>query len=82
MKEETIVISKFKATCLSVLKRVKQTGQPVLVTRRGEPIALIEPPPQPEKRESWLGMFRSRGTIRGDILSPALSSSEWEVLGQ
>ena len=82
MKEETIVISKFKATCLSVLKRVKQTGQPVLVTRRGEPIALIEPPPQPEKRESWLGMFRSRGTIRGDIISPALSSSEGEVLGQ
>ena len=82
MKEETIVISKFKATCLSVLKRVKQTGQPVLVTRRGEPIALIEPPPKPEKRESWLGMFRSRGTIRGDIISPALSSREWEVLGQ
>ncbi|MDO9515430.1 MAG: type II toxin-antitoxin system Phd/YefM family antitoxin [Syntrophales bacterium] len=82
MKEETIVISKFKATCLAVLNRVKQTGQPVLVTRRGEPIAIIEPPPQPERCESWLGMFRSRGTITGDIISPALSSHEWEVLEQ
>ncbi|MEA1936010.1 MAG: type II toxin-antitoxin system prevent-host-death family antitoxin [Thermodesulfobacteriota bacterium] len=82
MKEETIAISKFKATCLAVLNRVKQTGKPVLVTRRGEPIALIEPPPQPKRRESWLGMFRSRGTITGDIVSPALSSSEWEALGQ
>jgi len=82
MEEETIVISKFKATCLAVLSKVKQTGQPVLVTRRGEPIALIEPPPQPEKRESWLGMFSSRGTITGDIISPALNSREWEVLEQ
>ncbi len=52
MQEETIMISKFKATCLAVLNKVKQTGQPVLVTRRGEPIALIEPPPQPERYES------------------------------
>ncbi len=82
MKEETIMISKFKATCLAVLNKVKQTGQPVLVTRRGEPIALIEPPPQPERYESWLGTFSSRGAITGDIISPALSSREWEVLGQ
>ncbi|MDO9529441.1 MAG: type II toxin-antitoxin system prevent-host-death family antitoxin [Syntrophales bacterium] len=82
MKEETIAISKFKATCLAVLNKVKQTGQPVLVTRRGEPIALIEPPPKPQMRESWLGMFRSRGTITGDIVSPAVSSREWEALGQ
>ena len=82
MKEKTIMISKFKATCLAVLDRVKQTGQPILVTRRGEPIALIEPPPQPEKCKSWLGMFSSRGRITGDIISPALSSDEWEVLEQ
>jgi len=82
MKEETIVISKFKASCLAVLKKVKKTGQPILVTRRGEPMALIQPPPPPEKLESWLGRFRSRGTITGDILSPATNSHEWEVLDQ
>jgi len=82
VKEDTIMISKFKATCLAVLDRVKQTRQPILVTRRGEPIALIEPPPQPEKRKSWLGMFSSRGRITGDIISPALDSGEWEVLDQ
>ena len=81
-EEETIVISKFKATCLAVLDRVKKTGKPVLVTRRGEPIAIIEPPPPPEKRESWLGMFRSRGTITGDIIAPAIDEAEWEVLKQ
>lgn len=82
MEENTIMISKFKATCLAVLERVRKTGQPVLVTRRGEPVALIEPPPKPEKRMSWLGMFSSRGKIAGDIVSPALESGEWEVLEQ
>jgi len=43
---QEIAISKFKATCLAVLKRVRETGEPVLVTRFGQPIARIEPPAQ------------------------------------
>jgi len=80
MEQKTIMISHFKATCLSVLDRVKKTGQPILVTRRGEPIALIEPPPQQKSSKSWMGMFSSRGRIAGDIISPALNSGKWEVL--
>ena len=82
MAQETIMISKFKATCLAVLDRVKKTGQPILVTRRGEPIALIEPPPQQKSPKSWMGMFSSRGKITGDIISPALNPEKWEVLDQ
>ena len=41
MKE--IAISKFKATCLAVLERVRKTGEPILVTRFGHPVAEITP---------------------------------------
>lgn len=41
---EQIEISKFKATCLAVLDRVAQTREPILITRRGTPIAKIVPP--------------------------------------
>ncbi len=75
---EVISILQFKATCLAVLDKVKRTGKPVLVTRRGIPIAMIEPPPPPEKKESWLGAFKSTGKIVGDIVSPALDEAEWE----
>jgi prevent-host-death family protein len=78
--KETITISQFKATCLAVLDKVKRTGQPVLVTRRGKPIAIIDPPPLPKLKASWLGSFASKGKITGDIVSPALPESEWEVL--
>jgi prevent-host-death family protein len=42
MPKDTIPISAFKARCLAVLKRVKQTGRPIVVTRFGEPVAEIE----------------------------------------
>ena len=45
MEPEEITISRFKATCLAVLAKVKRTGKPILVTRKGEPIAQVMPPP-------------------------------------
>lgn len=77
---ETIAISKFKATCLAVLERVRRTGEPVLVTRYGEPVAEVSPPPTPARPKNWLGSLRDRGEILGDIVSPATSEDEWDVL--
>ena len=80
MESETVSISKFKATCLALLDKVKRTGQPLLVTKRGEPMALVTPPPKPEKPTSWLGTFVSTGNIIGDIVSPALDENDWETM--
>ena len=41
---EEIAISKFKATCLAVLERVRKTGEPVRVTRFGQVVAEVVPP--------------------------------------
>ena len=82
MDVEVISISKFKATCLSLLTRVKQTGKSILVTRRGEPIALVQPPPSPRRPESWIGAFRSEGEIVGDVISPAVDEDQWEILAK
>jgi len=78
--DETIPISKFKATCLSLLGQVKRTGKSILVTRKGEPIALVTPPPPPPKPKSWLGSMRGSVTIEGDIISPAADEKDWEAL--
>ncbi len=77
---ETIAISKFKTTCLAQLDSVHKTGRPLLITRRGEPIAQILPPPVAKKKQSWLGSFRKTGSIKGDIVSPATDIENWEVL--
>ena len=81
-EQETIAISEFKATCFKVLERVKKTGNAVLVTKRGDPIAVVTPPPLPQKKTSWLGMYQNQGKIIGDIVNPVINDSHWEVLSE
>jgi antitoxin (DNA-binding transcriptional repressor) of toxin-antitoxin stability system len=76
MKE--IAISKFKATCLAVLERVRKTRQPVVVTRFGQPIAQISPP-EVAKRVPRLGGGAGSMEILGDIVSPIGDESDWEA---
>jgi len=82
MEDEITVlsISEFKATCLKVLEQVRSTREPVMITKRGEPVAYVTPPPLPSTPEIWLGMLRGQGTISGDIVSPASALEDWEVL--
>lgn len=76
---QEIAISKFKATCLAVLEQVKKTGEPVLVTRFGHPVARIEPPvPQSAKRIK-LGTGAGSFEIIGDIVGPISDISDWEA---
>ena len=77
---ETIAISRFKATCLSLLDRVCKTGEPILVTRRGTPIAQVLPPPRPEAvTKSAFGCMRGTTRQLGDIIAP-VAEEDWEVL--
>ncbi len=76
---EEIAISKFKATCLAVLEKVRTTGKPVLVTRFGEPVAEVVPP-RAAKPKQWVGSLASTGQVTGDIVSPASDEDDWEAL--
>lgn len=77
---ETMPVSKFKATCLAVLDRVRKTGRPLLVTKRGVPLAQVVPPPRPESPDNDAFGSMAEGTEEiGDILEP-LSVEDWEAL--
>lgn len=76
---EKIAISKFKATCLAVLERVGKTGQPVLVTRFGHPVARIEPPGSKAAALLKLGTMADTLEIVGDIVGPIGDESDWEA---
>ena len=74
---ETIAISHFKATCLKLLERVKNTGEPLVVTKKGVPIAMVAPPPATPRKSSF-GCMKDQITVIGDIVSP-LGTDDWEV---
>lgn len=49
---EMLPITKFKA-CLSILlDRVNRSGQTILLTKNGEPLAIMKPPPLKEVKKS------------------------------
>lgn len=77
-----MAISKFKAKCLAVLERVRQTKQPILITRFGEPVAEVVPPSLPPRSDDWIGSLRSTARIEGDIVSPVVDEKDWEALNE
>jgi prevent-host-death family protein len=68
----------FKATCLSVLDDVKSTGEPVVVTKHGKPVAKVVPI-EPQDDDIF-GFMAGRAKIIGDIVTPAVDPDEWETL--
>lgn len=76
---ETIAISKFKATCLAVLEKVRKTGEPILVTRFGHPVAEIAPPGGGLKPIRKFGTMAGTMKIVGDIVGPIGDQADWEA---
>src|SRR6516165_9843689 len=60
--------SEFKAKCLAIMDEVERTGQPVVITKKGKPVADLVP--HRASRPKALGLLKDRLFITGDIISP------------
>ena len=68
----------FKARCLKVMDDVYSTREPVVITKKGKPVAKLVPADgQPG---DIFGCLRGEVEIVGDIVSPAVPLEDWEVL--
>ena len=76
---DEIAVSKFKATCLAALARVRRTGRPLRVTRFGKPLADVVPAVPRPKGRAWLGAMKGRGRITGDLVAPVAPAEGWDV---
>jgi prevent-host-death family protein len=74
---KTMVISEFKAKCISVLKEAQRLKQPVLVTLRGRPLARVEPIIEQQPKRT-LGAMQGRMKVIGDIVH-ADTTDDWET---
>ena len=77
---DEIAVSKFKATCLAALNRVRRTGRPLRVTRFGKPLADVVPPQPAPREQGWLGAMAGRGRVTGDLVAPVSSDNDWDAL--
>jgi prevent-host-death family protein len=63
-----IPAGEFKARCLKLMDEVRATRRPVVITKRGKPVAKLVP--MDEETPSLFGRLRGTVTIHGDIISP------------
>ena len=59
----------FKAQCLKVMDRVKQTRKSVIITKRNVPVAKLVPLDE-EKDLSIVGLLEGTVQFEGDIIKP------------
>jgi prevent-host-death family protein len=58
----------FKAECLKLMDEVARSGQPVVITKHGKPVAQLAPVPAEPK--SLFGYMKNTVTITRDIVAP------------
>jgi len=74
---KTVILSTFKANCIALLREAQRTSEPIIVTRRGRPLARIEPVREPVPVRHF-GKQRGKMRIKGDIVH-ADFSGDWEA---
>lgn len=65
---KTVAATEFKAHCLALLEEVRQTRQPLLVTRHGRPVAEISP--YVAKNGNAENPLKGSILFQGDLIAP------------
>jgi prevent-host-death family protein len=68
MRKQTVGAAEFKARCLELMDHVAATGNAIVITKRGKPVARLAP--VAARRKSLVGALKGHVRITGDIIAP------------
>lgn len=80
MMPRTIGAAEFKASCLRLINEMNRDREPVVITRRGKPVAVLSPVEEPEKPRSIFGALRGSVLRYDDPFSPAADPNDWDAI--
>ena len=75
---KTMLVSDFKAKCIAVLKEVERSGEPVVITLRGRPMARVERFVDNAKGKR-LGVLKGHMRIRRNLVTTD-TTGDWDML--
>jgi prevent-host-death family protein len=75
----TMRAGEFKARCLRVMEEVRKYRVPVVITKKGRPVAKLVPPDGPAA--DVFGCMAGTARIIGDVEAPVLPAAAWQALG-
>ena len=73
-EKRTIAAGEFKAKCLKLMDEVQATGQEIVITKHGKPVAKLAP--LEKELPSLFGCMKGSIEILGDIIEPV--DAGWE----
>ena len=71
-----IAAGEFKARCLTLMEDVRNTREPLVITKRGKPVAKLVPADDTERE--FIGRLKGVFRVVGDIESPIEPPEVWE----
>jgi prevent-host-death family protein len=71
-----IKASEFKAKCLSLMDEVAQSGESLVITKNGKPVAELKP--YGAEWKNLFGIWKDAVVVTGDIVSPI--DVEWDAM--
>jgi prevent-host-death family protein len=71
-----IPAGEFKARCLTLMDDVLSTREPVVITKRGKPVAKLVP--ADSEKDDFIGKLKGKIKVVGDIESPVVPPEAWE----
>ncbi len=70
-----IKASEFKAKCLKLMDTVAETGETLVITKNGRPVAELHP--VTKRVDTLFGAHKGLIEIKGDIIAPL--DEDWEA---
>ena len=67
----------FKARCLRVMEEVKAYRTPVVITKKGRPVAKLVPPDEPAP--DVFGCMAETAEVAGDLEAPVVPVRAWRA---
>jgi prevent-host-death family protein len=77
---KTMPAGEYKARCLRVMEEVKKYRTPVVITKKGRPVAKLVPADAPAT--DVFGCMAGSARIAGDIEAPVVAAGTWSAAGR
>ena len=78
MTIRTMRAGEFKTRCLKIMDQVQKTREPLVITKRGRPVAKLVP--ADKHGNDIFGCLKGVIKIVGDIESPVIPAEDWKAL--
>ena len=77
---KTIAAAAFQAKCLRLINDMAEDGEPLTITRRGRPVALLSPVRPEHAERSVIGAMTGSVLAYDDPFGPAADPADWNAL--